>query len=253
MTKVETNVQVENTVENNKPKRMMILLHGFKRNNEDDFGRVHHFFKRYEDDFEIKNVIWYDNYNKKTLNKKYLDILLSQVALDINLENPDDIVIVAYSTGNVVAMYLIDKIKNKDKVRFFGTVPPFDIEKFKWIDRLKEQSRYKKSLRKKLGLKRYLRVQKIMKKNKQTEKYPLQIINYVFTKIIKPDGFRVGEIENGHFLLALDDQVVSTPTAYRELKKHKSNDITIVDFKHDQLFKLDQEVFIEWFSEKFKY
>lgn len=232
-------------------KKIMILLHGFKRNNEDDFGRVRHFFDKYKKEgWDIKNVIWYDNYNKKTLNRNYLNLLLSQIALDINFENYEEIVIVAYSTGNVVAMYLIDKIVNKDAITFYGTVPPFEIEKVKWIDRIKESNNYKKQLRKKLGVRRYLHIQRLMKKEKRTEKYPLKILNYVFNKIIRPDGYRIGEIKDGFFLLAKDDQVVDTKVSYREITKSQYNDVEIRDFRHDQLFKLNQEVFISWFSDK---
>lgn len=233
-------------------KKVMVLLHGFKRNNEDDFGRVFHYFKQFSEDYEIRNVIWYDNYNKKTLNKKHLNAILNQLALDINMDEPNEIVIVGYSTGNVVAMYLIDKIENKDAIKFYGTVPPFDIERFKWIERLNEQRLYNKKLRKKLGWKRYYRIKRKLWLNKQTEKYPLSIANYCYGKIIKPDGHRISEITNGYFLLAEDDQVVNTKLAFEELSKHPNNDITIKKFKHERLFKLDQEVFIEWFDKKFK-
>ncbi len=232
-------------------KKVMILLHGFKRNNEDDFGRVHHFFDQYRNEYDIKNIIWYDNYNKKTLNRKHLDFVLSQVALDVNVSGYEDIVIVAYSTGNVVAMYLMDKLKNRDKVRFFGTVPPFEIEKFKWIERLQDGMKYKKSLKRKLGVRRYYRIQRKLKQQQRTEKYPIQISSYVYHKIIKPDGYRIKEIKDGYFLLALNDQVVKTSVAYRELTKSPENDITVEDFRHDQLFKLNQEVFMNWFSKKF--
>ncbi len=110
---------------------------------------------------------------------------------------------------------------------------------------------YKKKLRKRLGYRRYNRLQRKLRSEKQTERYPLTIANYVYNKIIKPDGYRIGEIEGGKFLLALDDQVVSTKVAYREISKHESNDVVIEDFRHDQLFKLNQEVFIKWFDEKF--
>ncbi len=232
-------------------KKVMILLHGFKRNNEDDFGRVKNYFSKFEDEYEIKNVIWYDNYNKRTLHKRHLHAILNQVAHDVNQQAPEEIVIVAYSTGNIVAMYLMDKLEHAEKVRFFGTVPPVEIEKFKWIERLKEMRYYKRDLRKRLGRKRYNRVQRKLRKERQTEKYPLTIANYVYTKIIKPDGHRIAEVEGGYFLLALDDQVVNTKLSYREISKNGTNDIVIEDFKHDQLFKLNQEVFIKWFDEKF--
>ncbi len=232
-------------------KKMMILLHGFKRNNDDDFARVRNYLGKFSKEYDIKNVIWYDNYNKRTLNRNHLDLILSQLALDITLDEPEEIVIIGYSTGNVVAMYLMDKIKDPSKVTFYGTVPPFEIEKFKWVERLKEQAAYKKKLRKKLGTFRYLRIRNKLYKNKKTEKYPIAIANYCYNKIIKPDGHRVGEITNGYFLLAENDQVVNTKVAYKELTKHSENDVTVRKFKHDQLFKLNQEVFIEWFEEKF--
>ncbi len=233
-------------------KKVMILLHGFKRNNEDDFGRIKRYLSKYEDEYEIHNVIWYDNYNRRTLHKSHMLHVLAKVAGKVNKIEPKETVIIAYSTGNIVAMYLIDMLDNKDNIRFFGTVPPFEVEMFKWVQRLKEGQEYKKKLRNKLGWRRYNSIQRKLRKQKQTEKYPLAIANYVHNKIIKPDGYRVGEIKNGKFLLALDDQVVNTKVAYRELNKEgHNNDITIEDFRHDQLFKLHQEVFIKWFEEKF--
>ncbi len=232
-------------------KKMMILLHGFKRNNEDDFGRIQKYFGKFSNEYDIRNVIWYDNYNKRTLNRAHLDLILSQLALDIKIDKPTEIVIVAYSTGNVVAMYLLDKIQDKSNVKFYGTVPPFEIERFKWVERLREQNLYRKKLRKKLGTFRYYRIRNKMFQNRQTEKYPIAIANYCYSKIIKPDGHRLGEITNGYFLLAENDQVVNTKLAYNELSKSPGNDITIKKFKHEQLFKLNQEVFIEWFEEKF--
>lgn len=233
-------------------KKIMILLHGFKRNNEDDFGRIHHFFNKFKPEYEIMNVIWYDNYNKATLKRSYLDLLLAQIAFDINSVDYDEISIISYSTGNIVAIYLLDKLRQKDKVSFYGTVPPFEVEKYKWTVRLKEAASYRKKLKKELGSERYKRIQKKLKETKKVEKYPLQILNYVFTKIIKPDGYRIGEIKKGYFLLAEDDQVVNTKVAKEQLSKSVGNDIVVAKFKHDQLFKLDQEVFIKWFNWKYE-
>lgn len=232
-------------------KKVIVLVHGLKRLDEDDFGRVRHFIDEYQDDgYDIINVVWSENMDKKTLKRKFMFERVREAANQINENKYEDINIISYSTGGVVMMYLKDLLHRKEEVKIFAVAPAMKVHKFKWIAWTWEKLKYQRMIMKKLGTKRYLRIEKLLIKEGRIERNLFRVVFYVYFRIIRKDGKRVREVENGNFLLLVDDQFINTP--YVSKKLPKTNDIEFTHIRHDRILKEDQEVFIEWFKRKFE-
>ncbi len=233
-------------------KKVILLLHGLKKYNKDDFSHLEEFFNEYSNEYDINNITWYNNYDKKTMNLKHLARVLDSVSYDINRKGYKEIVIVAYSTGNIIANKLIQQLTYPDRVKLFGVVPAVEVTPEDWVDGAKEALAKKKEIQSKLGNKRFKILYKKMIEAKKSEQYPVKMIQYVYKKIIAPEGHSLGLIENGKFLLAKNDSVVKNDITEAILKENGTNKVTIKEFSHQEALKQDKEVFIDWFRKEFK-
>lgn len=229
-------------------KKAILLLHGFKRNNVNDFEQVEDFISEISKELnvsEVYNEIWFHNYEKKTLSLKYFDKRAKEVAKKISDAKIDELIVIGYSTGTIFAANVIEKL-NIAKVQFLGIAPTFKPHIWKWRKTLKKMKQVEKELIKKLGKERYKRIKKAKHNENDAEKYPLKIIFYLWKKVI---GKRKGPLEKykgGKFLIAKDDHIVKSDVAIKILSK--SNEITVEDFVHDLITRKEKQILIDWLS-----
>lgn len=231
-------------------KNILLLLHGFKKNGVDDFEKVTSFFNENLKDYEILNEEWFDNYNLATMKRKYFLKRVNEISDLINVEKPDKLIIVAFSTGSIIASLIVKKIKISN-VSIFSIVPPIKINFSKWLPIAWKQFKSNKKLKKKLGKKRFKRIKEKQQENKKIEKYPIRIINFInlvrlrYRKKILKHNFKI------LFLFSENDTFVKTAAILKKIDKNKY-DITVKKFDHDQILKKNNSIFIEWFEEKYK-
>lgn len=225
-------------------KKAILLLHGFKRNDVNDFEEVDDYINTFEAD-KIYTEIWFNNYDKKTLNLKHFDKRVNEVAEMINNDNPEELIIIGYSTGNIFASLVLDKLNIKN-VKYFGIVPPFKAHILKWKETLNKMKQVEKDLMKKLGKERYERLKKAKQDSQVAEKYPVKIIFFMFRKVIRKRKHSLMNMKNAHFLIAEDDHIVKTNVSIDVLSKNGTNDLTIKPFTHDLILRKEKQIFIDW-------
>lgn len=228
----------------------MLLLHGYRVNNEDDFAELHDYFSKFNE-YEVMNEDWFDNYNLDTLNSKHLTSVVNDISNRINNKQPKEVVIVAYSTGALVALLIKDLLECSN-IRYYAMVAPYKVSIWEWNKRFKDLRRQEEALIKRMGKERYEKLKAVKIEQGKLEKYPIEIFKFIYKDIIRKHGRKLSKINNGNFLLAKDDHVIDTEVTLKAISKDKSNNISIEDFKHDQLLKQDKEIFINWFYNVFK-
>lgn len=229
-------------------KKAILLLHGFKRNDVDDFEEVHEFINTLGAE-KVYNEIWFDNYDKETLNLKHLDKRVQEIADKINADAPEELVIIAYSTGTIIGSMVKEKLNTKN-VQFIGVAPTLAAHILKWKKTLKNMKVAEKELREKLGEERYERLKKLKEDQQATEKYPVTIIFFMWRKVIGKRKKALAKIKGASFLIATDDHIVKTNKAIKVLKKN--NKITVKDFTHDLIVRKEKDIFIEFVKENYK-
>lgn len=228
-------------------KKAILLLHGFKRNDVDDFEGVREYIDSFGAD-KVYNEVWFNNYDKSTLNLKHFDKRVNEVADMINKDKPEELMIIAYSTGNIFASNVMDKL-NDIKISYFGAAPPFKAHILKWRTTLKKMKQVEKDLIKKLGKERYARLKKAKQDSQVSEKYPVKIIFFMFRKVIRKRKQSLMKIKNAKFLIAKDDHIVKTHVAVDVLSKNGTNDLVLREFTHDLILGKEKQIFIDWMNE----
>ncbi len=225
-------------------KTTILLLHGFKRNGEDDWAQLHDFFSEFEVD-HVYNEHWFENHDKETLNLNHFYNRSTEIAMKINADHTDKLIIVSYSAGVTFASNLVEKLNVKE-VEFIGVVPTLKIHLVKWLKTLTKMRRANKNLKAKLGKERYHRLIKKQKEERKMEKYPYAIFNFMFFKVISKHGKQLAKIKNAKFLVSRHDHIAKAKHSIKKLEK--DNHIIVADFEHDLILKRDKHIFQEWFK-----
>lgn len=226
--------------------KAILLLHGFKRNDVDDYAELHDYLEVVKERIgasKIYNEVWFENYEKDTLNLKYLDKRIEEIIETIKKDNIDELIIIAYSAGTIVGAMVKERI-GLDKVTYLGVAPTFNIHLLKWISTLGKMRKSEKALKAKLGKERYARIKKTTQENKTAEKYPVKIMYYMFSKVIGKRRKYLSNTKGSKFLIAKDDHIVKAKKSIKKLSKH--NEITVEDYTHDLALKSDKQFFKDW-------
>lgn len=229
-------------------KKTILLLHGFKRNGIDDFAEMHDYFSNFSEEYNIENFVYFDNYDRSTLNERYLNNKVDE--LSKKLSNQKKILIIGYSTGSIVAAMIAKKLPKNVDVKIFAMVPPIKIVLMKWIPMGYRIRKKEKALKRKIGKERYNSIKNKAQKNKNMEKYPLVIAKYINVLRKKHQKVLLTQ-ENVTYLLAKDDTFVHTKRIIKKLNRYKRKYV-VDEFKHDLLLKKDKNIFIKWFENEIK-
>ncbi len=227
--------------------KAVLLLHGFKRNNKDDFEEVMPFIETLGFD-KIYNEVWFDNYDKKTLDYKYSLKRVEEIVELINNDKHEEVTIIAYSTGSLIGALISEKLTAKN-VDYYSITPPYKIYFWRYISLAFKLLKMDKKLRKRLGEERYTRLKQKQIETKTIEQYPISIIVFISHQIIRRYKNSLKKIENGKFLLSSTDDKVVVKVTNKVVSKNKTNKITVKEFNHDNILRGEKEIFIEWMKE----
>ncbi len=230
--------------------KAVLLLHGFKRNNKDDFEEVMPFIETLGFD-KIYNEVWFDNYDKKTLDYKYSLKRVEEIVELINNDKHEEVTIIAYSTGSLIGALISEKLTAKN-VDYYSITPPYKIYFWKYISLAFKLLKMDKKLRKRLGKERYTRLKQKQIETKTIEQYPISIIVFISHQIIRRYKKSLKKIENGKFLLSSTDDKVVVKVTNKVVSKNKTNKITMKEFNHDNILRGEKEIFIEWMNNNIK-
>lgn len=218
----------------------LLLLHGFKRAGEDDFLQITPFLSQ----FNLYNEEYFDNYDLKTLNKKYLLKRIDEIANKINSDGIEDLTIIGYSAGAIIAP-LIKKKLNIKNVLILAIVPPIKVLFSKWLFKPMANIRKSNKIKSKIGKERYEQLKN--KKVKQFEKYPLRIMSFINNTRLKYRKFILKE-DNIIFLFSKNDEFIKTKSCVKLILKNKQ-EFSILEFSHSEIMKSQKDIFIKWFEE----
>lgn len=221
---------------------IILLLHGFKRNDENDFEELEEYFdKKYD---LVMNEVYFENYKKETLNEKHVHNVVSEIAKKINYIKPKRFDILGYSTGSIVAPLVKSKISKDIKVTIFSISPPTTILLAKWVPESINSLKMNRKLKNKMGKERYNRLKKVQEEHKTIEKYPVKIAIFInsFRKKYRKNLYKETDI---YFLLSSIDTFVKTKTINKRLSKFNHN-ITLTKYKHEEITRKDKEILINW-------
>ncbi len=227
--------------------KAVLLLHGFKRNNKDDFEEVMPFIETLGFD-KIYNEVWFDNYDKKTLDYKYSLKRVEEIVELINNDRHEEVTIIAYSTGSLIGALISEKLTAKS-VDYYSITPPYKIYFWRYISLAFKLLKMDKKLRKRLGEERYTRLKQKQIETKTIEQYPISIIIFISHQIIRRYKNSLKKIENGKFLLSSTDDKVVVKVTNKVVSKNKTNKITMKEFNHDNILRGEKDIFIEWMNE----
>lgn len=228
--------------------KTILLLHGFKRNGVDDFEKTHPYFEQYKNEFNVINLTYFENYDKSTLNDKYLNKVVNDIV--DQLKDQEEVIMMGYSTGGIIGAMIASRLPKNVKTHIFAMMPPIKIVFAKWIPMGFRIITKERKIKKRIGKERYTKIKKSRQENRNMEKYPVTISIYI-NKLRKKYQKLLLNQENIHYLLAAEDTYVNTPKIIKKLEK-RHRDYEIRKFKHDLLLKSEQYVFEEWFEDKFK-
>ncbi|BDV03322.1 MAG: hypothetical protein HPPSJP_0430 [Candidatus Hepatoplasma scabrum] len=196
-----------------KSNRVILLIHGFKRGNENDFEYLEESLLQFN--LPVINFEYYDNYDKKTLSWKFF---FKKISEQMEILKDKEIIIIGYSIGAIIGIYLENYYSNVIKV--ISIYPAFKIHFFDWIKKLKDFYFKRRRLKKKIGKERFKKLNEIAKKNKVVEKYPVKItrnINIFRSKLRKK--IKNINIKKTVLILSEIDEIVH----YRKTYKYISN------------------------------
>lgn len=232
-------------------KKAILLLHGFKRNDIDDFSDVVDFIEEISkqiDAEKIYNETWFENYKKDTLNLNYFDKRVNEIVQLIENDSIEELTIICFSTGTIIGSIIASKLKDV-KINFFGVAPTLKAHILKWRKTLIKMKKNETQLKNRLGLERYERLKQKKIENRVIEKYPVKIIFFIWKKIIGKRKKELLKIKNAKFLIAEDDHIVKSCVAIKKLSKNEGNEITVKDFSHDLILRKEKEIFKDWLKE----
>ncbi len=226
-------------------KKAILLLHGLKENNVDDFEELIDFFKS-ESDYEICNESYFDLKDKKTLTHKSFEESAKKIA--DKMKEYDEVKIIAYSFGTFIADQ-VALILGEEKVSsFYSLVPPIKIHMKRWITYFNKKRKLRKKVIKVRGKEYKKKIKQMQKEQKQSrEKNMSKLILSIWTFGIKKRRQLYKRI-NIDYLFAEDDNVVITDWVVNKLNKKKYNSLTIKDFHHYEITRKDKQIFIDWYK-----
>ncbi len=230
--------------------KAVLLLHGFKRNNKDDFEEVMPFIETLGFD-KIYNEVWFDNYDKSTLDYKCSLKRVEEIVELINNSNHEEVTIIAYSTGSLIGALISEKLTTR-KVNYYSITPPYKIYFWRYISLAIKLLKMDKKLKKRFGEERYNRLKEKQIENKTIEQYPISIIVFISHQIIRRYKNSLKKIENGKFLLSSTDDKVVVKVTNKVVSKNKTNKITMKEFNHDNILRGEKDIFIEWIKDNIK-
>jgi len=231
----------------NESRKNIILIHGFKKHQENVFLDFEKYIKdnNLEEEFNIINFTYYDNLDKATIHHK----LFKKTIQTILEENKDkEIFVLGYSMGSTAALTLTSEFDNITKI--YTLVPVFKIDSMLWIKRIINNLKKAKKLKKKLGKERYLRLKK-MKEKGGSEKYPIRLVSQInlFRKANKKDvkGLSQKKIK---MIFSTNDEINNLKKTIKYINKkinYNDNDIEINFTKktHFQLLTKCEERYID--------
>ncbi len=203
-------------------KKHLVLIHGFKKHQENIFKDLEIFLNEdvlINENFEIEKIFYYDNLDKETISKKHFE---STIIKKFDELKDKDVYVIGYSLGALVSLTLTSKYENIKNIISLAPVyklPGF----FDWPKRVISNYRVTRKMKKKLGKERYARL-KSLKKTGISEKYPTRIV-----------------IEINRFRLKIRNQT-----------KHLiDKNILIIFSKNDEVNDLKKT--IKYFNSKFDY
>lgn len=220
-----------------KDNRVILLIHGFKRGNENDFEYLEDPLMKFN--LPIINFEYYDNYDKKTLNWK---LFFKKVSKQMEELKDNEIIVVGYSIGAIIAIYLENYYPNI--IQVISIYPAFKIYLFDWLKRLKDLYFKRKRLKKKIGKERFNKLNEAAKKNKIVEKYPVKItrnINIFRSKLRKK--IKNININKTTLILSEIDEIVHYKKTYKYINKFNISDkIIFFNLSHYSAMKDGQNL-----------
>ncbi len=228
--------------------KAILLLHGFKRNGEDDFGQVHDFFLSLGVD-KVYAEEWFDNYDKKTMTLKYFEARTKEIAKKILNDGVTELKIVTYSTGVMLTPNICNILKNID-IKIYSIVPPIKIPLSRWVSSGFNSLKIQKKLKKKMGKERYKRLKTASIENRTREKYPIRISVFI-NEVRMRQWKKVIANPNIEYLISRVDEFIDAEKVEAILTKNKRK-ITVREFSHAEALKRDKEVALEWLKEVMK-
>ncbi len=229
-----------------KNKKTILLIHGFKRKEKDDFESFKIFLSEFLPEYNVISPEYYDNNNKKTLdNKKFKKKILDS----INDIQTDEIYIVGYSMGALASLTLFN---DNDKVKkIFAVYPPFKIIFFDWVFKLNDNRKKKKEIIKKLGKEKYKKIEQRYKNSKIVEKHPVKIVWEINLFRIK-NRRKIKECINKdiNIIFTKNDEIIYTKRAVKyfdkRINKSKNNiNFSYKDYNHFTVFEKNEILFNE--------
>ncbi len=231
-------------VDENK-KQNILLLHGFKRANKDDFKFLKDYFNKNFSNINLISFDYYDNNDKKTLNAKKIKTNVQNFVNQLEL---DDISVIGYSLGGLISLTLFGENKNVKKI--YSLYPPLKIHFFDWIFKLWNSKKKSRQVKKKLGKERYKEISKRYKKNKIIEKHPVKIVFAInsfrlkyrklisknFNKDIKIAFSDIDEVVKKDSINYLNKKINFNNNEI-EIEKNNFNHFTVFDSENEELFK----------------
>lgn len=201
-----------------KDNRVILLIHGFKRGNENDFEYLEESLLQFN--LPVINFEYYDNYDKKTLNWK---AFFKKISKQMEELKDNEIIIIGYSIGAIIGIYLENYYPNVNQV--ISIYPAFKIHFFDWIKRLKDLYFKRRRLKKKIGKDRFKKLNEAAKQNKIVEKYPVKItrnINIFRSRLRR----KIKNININKTVLILSevDEVVHYKKTYKYINKFNIDD-----------------------------
>ncbi len=223
----------------------ILLLHGFKRSNKDDFK----FFKEYlKNNFDNVNIIFFDYYNnndKKTLSSKKIKESVLEFVENLELEN---ISVVGYSLGALIGLTLFGD--NEKVKKIYSLYPPLKIHLFDWIFKLWRKKKKAREIKKKLGKEKYKTISEKYKKNKIIEKYPVRIVFAINSFRFKYRNLISNNINKDiKIVFSSNDEVVKGSSLdylkkkinfdnnQIEIEKNNFNHFTVFNTENNELFE----------------
>ena len=205
----------------NTNKNTILLIHGFKRNNRDDFK----FLKEHLSvnfNVEVISFSYYSSNNKKTINNKNFKREILNSIKDVN----GKIDIIGYSLGGFSSLTLFSK--NKKIENIYAIFPPFKISFFNWILKLKNNWNKKRLMKKRIGKDKFKKIQLRYKQSSMLEKHPIKLIHEINVFRFKNKRkIKFNQNKNIKILFSNSDPIVNNKRTitYINKKIHSSNQL----------------------------
>ncbi len=235
--------------------KTIILLHGRKQRNSNDFSEIVPWFKEKGISNEIINLNWFDNYDLTTINDNHLLSLLEETASKVK---NNEVEIIGYSTGGLLTPILKRMIKEfkgeNTKITTYSVVPlvaELKNEQIKgylenffskselYLQNLKEECDSEEELKLKL---------EILKDKKSIDLNTRETYNWT-RELLEKHRDKIINETNIHFLFSKSDFIIDTNKAVEILSK-LGHDIHVDEFHHGLIFKDDNEIFKRWYESK---